>query len=319
MHRTALVRNLLTGAFALCLVVVVLGAYVRVSAAGLGCPDWPGCYGHLSPAADALDPSKAWKEMVHRYAVFALCILVAIIAALAIAWRRERQPSLPLALTLVACIAFQAVLGALTVTKLLEPVIVTSHLLFGLTTLSLLFWMLQSASRRKGGAWGANSSFTGKSVLVARRAALVGLIALALQIALGGWTSSHYAAIACPDFPTCQNEWWPSADFRDGFSFWTGTVLPLPALIAIHLVHRVGALVASAALIFAAFMVFRLRSDVLARRAAAFVLVALAVQLTLGITMVKLGFPLWIATAHNAGAVALLLATLALNSALRPA
>jgi cytochrome c oxidase assembly protein subunit 15 len=321
MHRTALVRNLLTGAFALCLVVVVLGAYVRVSAAGLGCPDWPGCYGHLSPAADALDPSKAWKEMVHRYAVAALCVLVAAIAVLAFTWRRERLLSLPLALTLVACITLQAVLGALTVTQQLQPLIVTSHLLFGLTTLSQLWWMLQSATRRKGGAWGAQSSFYGKSVVTARRAALLGLLALIVQIALGGWTSSHYAATACPDFPTCQNAWWPTADFRAAFTLWLqGSIfLPLPALIAIHFVHRLGAVVASAALIFASIAVFRLRSDVLARRAAAFVLVALVIQLTLGITMVKLGFPLWIATAHNAGAVLLLLSTLALNSALRPA
>lgn len=319
MHRTALVRKLLIGAFALCLVVVVLGAYVRLSAAGLGCPDWPGCYGHFSPTAAAADVGKAWKEMVHRYAAGTLGFLIVVNAALAIVWRRERLVSLPLSLLLLGLVLTQGLLGALTVTWQLKPAIVTLHLLFGLTTLSLLWWLLLSALRRRRGAWGASMSFLGKDLGTVRRAALLGLIALAVQIALGGWTSSNYAAVACPDLPTCQNALWPDADFHGGFALWNNGSLALPALIAIHFTHRLGAMIATAVLLYAAVAVLRLRHEVHARRAAGGVLVALALQLVIGISMVKLGFPLWIATAHNAGAALLLLAAVALNHSLRPA
>jgi len=319
MHRTALIRKLLTGAFALCLVVVVLGAYVRLSAAGLGCPDWPGCYGHFTPSADAADVGKAWKEMVHRYAAGTLGVLIVVNAALAIVWRRQRLVSLPLSLLLLALVCMQGLLGALTVTWQLKPAIVSLHLLFGLSTLSLLWWLLLGALRRKPGAWGTNISFLGKDLRTARRAALLGLLALAVQIALGGWTSSNYAAVACPDLPTCQNAWWPEADFHAGFALWNNGSLPLPALVAIHFTHRLGAVLATILLLYAAIAVLRLRQDASARRAAGAVLVALALQLVIGVSMVKLAFPLWIATAHNAGAALLLLSTVALNRSLRPA
>jgi cytochrome c oxidase assembly protein subunit 15 len=159
-----------------------------------------------------------------------------------------------------------------------------------------------------------------------RRVALIALVALAVQIILGGWTSTNYAAVACPDFPTCQASWWPDADYRDAFVLWRGLginyeggVLDHPARVAIHFTHRLGAVVATLALLFAAVTSLRDRPGRNRRWAAISVLAALLLQLTIGISMVKQGFPLWLATAHNAGAALLLLSTLALNRALRRA
>lgn len=326
-------------AFALCLGVVVLGAYVRLSDAGLGCPDWPGCYGHLTPTGAAADQAsaaagytiplhtgKAWREMIHRYAATTLGLLIIIIAALAYVWRRDRIVAPLYAFALLAIVVVQGVLGMLTVTWLLKPLVVTLHLLFGLTTLSLLWWLVLTLGRRRGGAWGAATAFLGQPLQRTRRLAAVGLVALALQIALGGWTSSNYAAVACPDFPRCQGAWWPATDYDSAFVLWRGLgvnyeggVLDQPARVAIHFTHRLGALVATLALLWAAAAVLRHRRDVPSRRAAFAVVIALALQLTIGITTVLEGFPLWLATAHNAGAALLLLATIALNRTLRPA
>ena len=326
----------------LCFGVVVLGAYVRLTAAGLGCPDWPGCYGHFSPlgaehssAAQAawpdrpLEPGKAWREMVHRYAASTLGLVILIIATLAISARRQRLLSIPYALVLLATVLVQGILGMLTVTWQLKPLIVTLHLLFGMTTLALLWWLTLSlpmsswdAAALRGPARSVSGG--GASPLSsAMHLAVVGLVALALQIALGGWTSSNYAAIACADFPTCQGAWWPRADFRDAFVLWHGLnidyeggVLATYARVAIHLTHRLGALVASAALLLAALYVLRRRGLSGARAPAWALLAALLLQLTIGITMVMKGFPLWLATLHTAGAALLLLATLALVRAL---
>jgi len=330
-------RLAITGVI-VCFIVVVLGAYVRLTAAGLGCPDWPGCYGELTPSAAEhsagarlaysrpLELDKAWHEMLHRYAVGTLSLLVIAIVALAIKSRRARLVSLPLALTLLAVLLVQALLGMLTVTWQLNPLIVTLHLLLGLTTLALLWWLTLSlpmnstwgASARHGPghsiSGGAASPFTS-----AYRLALVGLAALIVQIALGGWTSTNYAAIACPDFPTCQNAWWPATDYRHAFVLWHGLgtdyeggVLANPARVAIHLTHRLGALVAATALTLAAVFVLRRRGLASAHARAGLLLAALLLQLAIGVTMVLTGFPLLLATAHTAGAALLLLATLAL-------
>ncbi len=336
--RASLIRPLVVAAFVLAFIVVVLGAYVRLSAAGLGCPDWPGCYGHLTPtgaeqaAADGafdgatVEVGKAWKEMIHRYAAGTLGLLILVIAALAIQYRRERLVQVSFAVGLLALVIAQGLLGMLTVTWQLKPLIVTAHLVFGLATLSLLWWLAMTLSRRRASAWRAATPFLGSSLPRTRRFALIALLVLAMQLALGGWTSSNYAAVACPDVPKCQGAWWPSMDGRDAFVLWRGLgvnyeggVLAQPARVAIHFTHRLGALLATAFLLLAAIRVLRIRSDRFARRAALCVLGALGLQLTLGITMVQFGFPLWLATAHNAGAALLLLAVVALNRALRPA
>jgi heme a synthase len=339
MRLARVLRRLCVAGVLLCFVVVVLGAYVRLTAAGLGCPDWPGCYGHLSPSGAAASPTdlaayaarpleadKAWHEMIHRYAAGTLVLVIVAISACAIALRRQRLLSVPLCLALLATVCVQAVLGMLTVTWQLKPLIVTAHLLVGLSTLGLMAWLLLSLP---GGSW---SSGAQRGVLRAgggaagsgvRTLALLGLCALALQIALGGWTSSNYAAVACPDFPTCQRALWPAADFRHAFVLWHGLninyeggVLDAPARIAIHLTHRLGALVTALALTLAALTVLRRRALLALRPHAWALLAALALQLTLGISMVVKGFPLWLATAHTAGAALLLLATLALIHAL---
>ena len=338
MTRAQWIRTIAAVAFGLCLIVVVLGAYVRLSAAGLGCPDWPGCYGHLTPigaAADTegtaaysipLETGKAWREMIHRYAASTLGFLIVLIAALAWRWRRERVIAPGYAFALLAIVVLQGVLGMLTVTWLLKPLIVTLHLLFGMTTLALLWWLVLTLGRRRSGAWSTSTTFVGVPLAHARRVAAIGLGALALQIALGGWTSSNYAAIACPDFPRCQGAWWPATDYSSAFVLWRGLgvnylggVLEQPARVAIHLTHRLGALLASVARLWAAVAVLRARHDAPARRTAYAVLVLLALQLAIGIATVLLGFPLWLATAHNAGAALLLLGAIALNRTLHPA
>jgi cytochrome c oxidase assembly protein subunit 15 len=339
------IRALALAGLLLCFTVVVLGAYVRLTAAGLGCPDWPGCYGHVTPsgarqsaAAQAAYPlkplnvGKAWREMIHRYAASTLGLIIVAIAVLAYITRRARLVSLPLAWALLGTVVFQGLLGMLTVTWQVTPLIVTAHLVFGLTTLGLLWWLWLSLPRNAWGTGGNSgargTAATATTVEAARFAwqlALIGLIALGIQIALGGWTSSNYAAIACPDFPKCQNAWWPHTDYKDAFVLWRGLgvnyeggVLANPARVAIHLTHRIGALIAALTLALAALTV--ITRKVLAKFAvSAYVLLgALALQLTIGVSMVLRGFPLVLATAHTAGAALLLLSVLALLRGVGP-
>ncbi len=327
------IRSLALAGLVLCFTVVVLGAYVRLTTAGLGCPDWPGCYGHITPPSHLdiaqdnqvfpnkpIDEGKAWREMIHRDAASTLGLIIVALAILAFTTRRQRLVSLPLAWGLVAIVIFQGLLGMLTVTWQVTPLVVTGHLLFGLTTLSLLWWLWISLPQNNwGGAAPAASATTVQSARFVRRLTLIGLLAVVVQIALGGWTSTNYADIACPDFPKCQNAWWPEADFRDAFVLWRGLgvnyeggVLSIPARVAIHLTHRMGAIVAALTLTWAAITVIRRKTSITYVRPAYAVLVALALQLTIGITMVLRGFPLWLATAHTAGAALLLLSVLTL-------
>src|SRR5262245_12091491 len=340
---TPWLRRLALAGLVLCFVVVVLGAVVRLNAAGLGCPDWPGCYGHITPTGAAanvtsqaaypnmpLHVGKAWKEMIHRYAASTLGLIILVIAALAITLRKQRAVSVPLAVGLFITVVVQGILGMLTVTWLLKPLIVTLHLIFGLTTLGLLWWLFLSL--RTGSRGGVR--FAGASAGSARpdpdrtqppyRAMLVALIALGIQIALGGWTSSNYAAVACPDFPKCQNSWIPETDYKDAFVLWRGLgvnyeggILQHPARVAIHYTHRLGAVVATLALLFSVVATLRKKVKPGARVAGYAVLGALGLQLFIGASMVLEGFPLALATAHNAGAALLLLSSLALYRALR--
>jgi cytochrome c oxidase assembly protein subunit 15 len=336
MSRTLWIRLLASLALMLCFAIVVLGAYVRLSDAGLGCPDWPGCYGHLTPSAAQQDQTlsattvveagKAWREMIHRYAVGTFGALILLIATLGILWRRQTPMAPGYGIGLLALVIVQALLGMLTVTWRLNPLIVTLHLLLGMTTLAALWWLVLRLAGSQNRVWKNVVPLFANVIERARLMAGIGLTILALQIALGGWTSSNYAATACPDLPTCQASWWPHADFRDAFVLWRGLgqnyqggVLDLPARIAIHFTHRLGALITTLALVGAALTALRSRVQPAAHTSAVLVLCALGLQLLIGISMVARGFPLWLATAHNAGAALLLLATVALNCTLRPA
>ncbi len=305
-------------AFAVCAIVVVLGAWVRLTAAGLGCPDWPTCYGHITPgqALDnvaqvnaafpdrPLEYGKALREMIHRYAATALVFLILVMAVLAVSNRRNSAQPVAVPLFLLALVIVQVLFGALTVTWKLKPLIVTLHLLGGFTTLAILWWVCLRPAYRE----------LHPRELLLRRLAAIALAALIVQIALGGWTSSNYAAVACPDLPTCQNSWWPPMDFAEAFVLWRGVgidyeggVLDQAARVAIHVSHRIGALVASLFLAIAALTaISRARSPAL-RRAGIAVLLALALQIALGVSTILEGYPLALATAHNAGAALLLL------------
>lgn len=316
--RIALVATVL----ALC--VVVLGAYVRLSDAGLGCPDWPGCYGTLtvpesqSAIAHAqqvfpnkpVEAHKAWKEMAHRYVAGSLGLLVLSLCVLG--WRAKRyisvSPLVPTALLFV--IGFQAMLGMWTVTLLLKPVIVSSHLMGGMTTLAILTWI---AHRHFGGC----SQRIVESKLL-RSWIRGGLLVIFVQIFLGGWTSSNYAALACTDFPTCHGEWVPPMDFGTAFH-WVrelgqtaeGKPLELSAFTAIQWTHRVGALITFMYLSILAFMLLknsRLKSFGI------ILLTLLLVQISLGISNLILHLPLALAVGHNMGAALLLITIVAINS-----
>jgi len=313
----------------LALIVVVLGAWVRLTDAGLGCPDWPGCYGslivpddtHAVAAANKAFPGrpvraeKAWNEMIHRFAATTLGLAILIAALLA--WRNRRDPNQPvrLPLVLLGVVIFQGMLGMWTVTLLLKPVIVMGHLLGGLTTLGMTFWLLLEHLRR--------DAVTGARPRRIAAPALAGLVVLICQIALGGWTSSNYAALACPDLPTCQGQWWPETiDFAEGFVMWRGLgvdyefgVLEAPARVAIHFTHRLGALVTFLLLGFLGLRAMRGSNQPAITRSGQLVLAALIVQVTLGISVVWFGLPLFLATAHNGVAALLLLAMINLNHA----
>jgi heme a synthase len=312
-----------------CAIVVVVGAWVRLTNAGLGCPDWPGCYGHAHPAQAAeraaeinaanpdrpFDYQKAINEMVHRYIVGGLGILVIGLAVLSVLNRRDPAQPRVLPWMLVVLLVAQALLGMWTVTLLLKPLIVTLHLLGGLLTLALLWWLALPAARRE--------LKTAERGL--RRFAIAGIAVLAVQIALGGWTSTNYAAAACPDFPTCQGSFWPPMDFRDAFILWRGLgidyeggVLDAPARVAIHYTHRLGAYVTAVVLLLVVAGAWRRGQSRATRAAAVAVGVALVLQVAIGMNLIWKGWPLSLGTAHNAGAAVLVLATVALLRSLSP-
>ena len=303
--------------------LVVFGAFTRLSDSGLGCPDWPGCYGHASPigaqadihAAETALPtgpvtrSKAWIEMIHRYLAMSVGALITVLAVLA--WLDRYRglarisPWWPSVTWVWVCL--QGAFGWLTVTMKLYPAIVTAHLLGGLGLLMLLAAQAQGYVRRplplapavRALAWGA-------------------LVLTVVQVTLGGWVSTNYAVLACTDFPTCQGQWWPPMDFDHGFAVQRelgqgrdGGPLPFAALTAIHMTHRLGAAVLVVAL---AALLWQLRRspEPAARRWAVALGLALAWQLANGLGNVVLGWPMAAALAHTGGAAALvtLLATM---------
>jgi heme a synthase len=321
---TAMFKKLALTAAALALFVVVLGAYVRLSDAGLGCPDWPGCYGTLTvPQSETalnhaqtiypnqpVEAPKAWKEMIHRYFAGTLGLLV--VGIFAAGWRARKaikvSPWLPTFLSLL--IAFQAALGMWTVTLLLKPAIVTAHLIGGMSTLAILVWI---AHRH----WGLVSEryLQSANLRFWVRGALVVLFA---QIFLGGWTSTNYAALACTDFPTCHGAWFPDMDFANAFHLLrelgvdaAGKTLQLAAYTAIQWVHRVGALVT---FIYLAWLGLRLIKEPQLKKVALIMLGLLVLQIVLGVANLLLHLPLVLAVGHNMGAALLLTTVVVLNS-----
>lgn len=324
-------RRLAYIATVLAFCVIVIGAFVRLTDAGLGCPDWPTCYGQVLPphhdheiaAAQKAFPGamierhKAWHEMIHRYLASTLGLVIVVMAV--IAWRNRKTPGQPVALPLllVLLVCFQGALGMWTVTMLLRPAIVTLHLLMGMATLALLAWLALSTRRGE-----RKHRDTDKSAGLRVWAGL-GVLILFAQIALGGWTSSNYAALQCPDFPTCQGQWWPATNFTDAFSIlgehgvnYEGGRLENEARVTIHLMHRVGALVTFLYLVGLGLFALR-ASDAAVRRLGAALLLLVLVQVGLGISNIVLGLPLPVAVAHNGGAALLLVSLVTLNHMLR--
>lgn len=316
--------------------VVLLGAYARFNDASLGCPDWPGCFGRLfapitpKDIAEAntlfperpVDTHKAWQEMVHRYVTGALGLLVFRLGWLG--WRLRRMGGVlrSLIVTLVvALVALQSLLGMLTVTLALKPVVVMSHLFVGMAILTLLWWVVLREYR----FWRPVSLPAAREFRQLRPRALLALALVAAQIALGGWTSANHVSLVCPDFPTCRGSWWPETDFIDAFGLWRdlgidyeGQALSLPAATAVHLAHRVGALITLLYVGWLAVRVMRLGGETTLCRYGFLVLVLLLAQMTLGIMSVVLHLPVAVSLAHNGVAALLLLSLVTLNHVLRP-
>ena len=311
--------RLITTALVITLGLIMLGAWVRLTDAGLGCPDWPGCYGKLTPTmageqiAKAIaeqggehgpvSMGKAWREMIHRYIASALGLLIIAIAWLAWRRRHELNQSPWLAIALVGVVILQGLFGKWTVTLLLKPAIVTGHLMGGMLTFSLLLWLWLRQQRDL-------RPVDSEPLANLRRPALLALVLVCLQIFLGGWTSTNYAALACTDFPTCQGQWWPPHDFANGFHFFRelgrtgdGELLPLEALTGIHLVHRIGA---AFVLLVVGWLAHRTMQAEQGRALGIAIAAMLLVQWSLGLANIWFSLPLPVAVAHNGGAAVLL-------------
>ena len=308
----------------LVVVVVVLGAFTRLVDAGLGCPDWPGCYGHLlwpdnteeiAAAEQAfpdtpVDLDKTWPEMVHRY--FAGALLLVVAALTFVAWRTSPPHKIKqISTALLVLIICQAAFGAWTVTLKLWPQVVTAHLLGGFATFSLL-WVMYL---RQGGAAGLWLTNTDRQAL--KPHAVLALVVVIAQIALGGWVSSNYAALACADFPTCYGTFSPPMDVAEGFNIfqsvgpnYLGGLMDSDARVAIHWFHRLGAIVV---LLVVGALAVRLwaRNQLLGIALAGL----LTLQLVLGVLNVVWSLPLAVATAHNGFGALLLLAVVTVNFA----
>ena len=372
-------------AVALAFCVIVFGGFVRLSNAGLSCPDWPTCYGqaawptqvHEIVTANAnyervVEVSKAWREQLHRHLAAGLGVLVLLLSLLAARRRSFGAGSILLASTLVALsipfytglnlqkpfefvlasdhnisimlvlagelilllqairwsnsdaarlsttilmvIIFQAMLGMWTVIWLVKPIIVMSHLLGGLLTFSLLTWLAWSSTPDQQLVQGVAPKL--------RVLLWIGLALLIIQIALGGWTSANYAALACGnDFPTCQGQWWPEHDFKEAFVLWRGIgvdyeggVLDGAARIAIQLSHRIMAILVFGHLLFVSIRMIMTHG---LRYWGIVLAILLLAQVALGISNVTMNLPLWTAVAHNAGAAALLFVIVGLLARLR--
>ena len=305
-------------AIVLAFIVIVFGAYVRLTDAGLGCPDWPGCYGFFGVPESSesllevektfpgqvVESGKAWREMIHRYIASTLGFLILILFGLSLSQKRKSSDhsKTRLPLYLLMLVVFQGLLGMWTVTLKVHPVIVSAHLIGGLSTLSLLFYYYKKLNT--------------VSTVTKRLNGLVvlGFCFLGIQILLGGWTSTNYAALGCPDLPLCYGQIWPdNMDFKTGFLSWQsfgenyeGGLLTPPARTAIHFTHRMGAIVALF-LLGGIGIKYLSHNHEPVQSAAKYFLAALIIQLMIGVVMVWTSINLSLATAHNAFAAILLL------------
>ncbi len=321
-------RQLTLIATLLAICVVVLGAYVRLSDAGLGCPDWPGCYGTLTvPQSESaiaqaqvaypdspVENGKAWKEMIHRYIAGILGLLVLGIFIFGWRARNEIKVSKWVPTFLLALITFQAALGMWTVTLLLKPAVVSAHLMGGMSTLGILAWI----SHRH---WGMIPSYLALSQNT-RYLVRGALVVLFMQIFLGGWTSTNYAALACTDFPTCHGMWVPQMDFSNAFDWFrelgvdkNNQPLPLAAYTAIQWTHRIGALIT---FVYIGGLGLSLLKHAQLKKVALIMLGLLIVQIALGAANLVLHLPLALAVGHNMGAALLLVTAVVLNSKISP-
>jgi cytochrome c oxidase assembly protein subunit 15 len=312
------IRKLVLLSILLAIIVVSLGAYARLTHAGLGCPDWPGCYGmidvpvsteQLNKAKIAfpdqvVDPEKAWNEMIHRYFAGALGLLILAIAFLSFRNRGQGTP-LRLPLLILVIVTFQAALGMWTVTMKLMPIVVMGHLLGGFTTPYRL--STGDFSVKKYGRYG-----------------LIGIVILTAQIALGGWTSSNYAALTCTELPICQSGWVERLTFEDSFDLippeketYEFGHLDHNERLTIHVVHRIGAIVTSIYLAWLLLMVFIKSNTIFFKKLSALVAVLLFTQISLGISNIWFSLPLAVAVGHNVVAACLMLALIMLTYSLR--
>lgn len=314
----------------LALCVVILGAFTRLKDAGLGCPDWPGCYGHLvvpqgqqaqiagAAYGQVVEAPKAWAEMVHRYIAGTLGVLILFIMIRAIATRQKFGTPIGLPIFIVLLVIFQAALGRWTVTLKLLPPIVMMHLLGGMTLVTLLSLLAMRLGRFFGSVKLADCQRF-------RWFAAIGLVLLVIQIILGGWTSTNYAALVCQDFPYCGGQLIPALDFSHAFTImdkigvnYQGGVLDQATRITIQFTHRVGALVVFSYWLIMCLLMLGLSQSKILLRFAAIIIVLLLVQVSLGIMNVVLQLPLHVAVSHNAVATLLLVTIVALNYALYP-
>jgi cytochrome c oxidase assembly protein subunit 15 len=308
--------------------VITLGAYVRLSHAGLGCPDWPGCYGYLIGVPDNsieianaensfqgsnVDIGKAWKEMIHRYIAGALGIFIFILPF--IFYKNNTNKLFKLSLLVSILVVMQAMLGMLTVTLQLQPLIVMMHLMGGLTIITLL-WLI-FLRYNKNNYFNESQSFPNLSLKRIKNLSVLGyitLIVLVIQIMLGGWTSTNYAALACADFPKCNASWWPQMDFYNAFMIELATDLNYefgrldsPARVAIHFTHRIWAIVAAAMLVILSIASYKTIKISYQKIISLCLVLFLFIQVTLGILNIKMGLPIYVAVAHNGNAAILLM------------
>ena len=308
--------------------VITLGAYVRLSHAGLGCPDWPGCYGYLVGVPDNsieianaensfqgsnVDIGKAWKEMIHRYIAGALGIFIFILPF--IFYKNNTNKLFKLSLLVSILVVMQAMLGMLTVTLQLQPLIVMMHLMGGLTIITLL-WLI-FLRYNKNNYFNESQSFPNLSLKRIKNLSVLGyitLIVLVIQIMLGGWTSTNYAALACADFPKCNASWWPQMDFYNAFMIELATDLNYefgrldsPARVAIHFTHRIWAIVAAAMLVILSITSYKTIKISYQKIISLCLVLFLFIQVTLGILNIKMGLPIYVAVAHNGNAAILLM------------